>query len=979
MLIVGRHVERTNGEAIDDRHKKEKEKMKTQLPRLTLLVLAGLVACTADEPSSQFPATVPDGGPSTPDEDTSGPYGGIPVTSSVSIRGLHGPVDVVRDRYGMVHIRATSLEDAERVHAFQMARDRTAQLELVRRAATGRLAEVFGSASPAVVDQDITMRTIGLTRVAKEMFANLSGEMRSVVEAYADGVSQFNERVRSGDEALPADLEGFFGVPREAFEPWTPVDVVAVGRYFALNLSYFANDDIARTSFVEATRAVFNAAASDPKFKKRAGMLSDVVRFAPLDPTTILPSAKTASLSTVPDGSSAFEPSLQALENTSAFRSALDSTRELIGGHQVGVTGSNNWAVGPSRTASGNAMLASDPHLLLGAPSQFWALHIKVEAPNPNDDVDVAGVAFSGMPTVVVGFNENIAWGPTTAIYDATDVYDETLSNDGTGVVFRGNTVPFEKVRETIRIQGQDPFEYDVLVVPHHGPVIPTITADHKVAPPSGKALSVRWSGHKATRDLDSIYGLLRAKNVDDANVALSHFDVGGQHWVAIDREGNMLYTSHSLVPKRDPKALAWDPETFTGTIPCLVQPGDGSAEWGAYLDDDQIPHDKNPARGYIATANNDPNGGTLDNNPANDPVYLSCIYDPGFRAARIGELIEKAGHPITLDDMARIQSDARSAMGATVVPSVLAAIERGLAAEKAPGSYPDVAALVTSERWKNAHVADLAALLEAWRDESNFDAATGVNLDDNSFNVSEKEARASRATALFNVWISRMINLTFEDEFAAAGQDVSKLLGQNPIVERRTSLMYLLTTDKTKLKTYDAAMDDSILFDDMNTPVVESRDERILTSLLDSVAFLNDRLGKDWRWGRLHAIRFAAPVPVWSSLTIPPSNDPVFPDGFPRHGDGLNIDVASWVIPKTLDATADFSPRGGASQRLVVEMDPVKGPIARNALPGGNVWDPTSKHFRDDVELWRKNENHPVPFATADVVEAAESRTVFR
>lgn len=943
---------------------------------LAAWLLIGLGACSGDDRTAT-PAPSDGGVDDAPTGGDDGPWGAVPITSQMAIRGLGGPVDVVRDRYGVIHIHATSLEDAARVQGYQLGRDRTAQVELIRRSARGRLAELFGGLSPAVIDQDITMRTLGLARPAADMLATMPAVVRAAIEAYADGLSQFNERVRSGEEPIPVDLTGFFGLSRDAFQPWTAEDVVAVARFQAMGLSYFAPDDLNRSLFLQSLQGAMNPDAQDPRLAKRAGVAADMMNFAPLARATILPVPPSANAR----ATNAARPSLllPTLQNTTPFLTALEQTRELIGGHIVGVTGSNNWAVGPSRSASGNAMLASDPHLRLGAPTMFWTVHLDVDAPDPAERVDVAGVAFPGIPFVIVGFNQDVAWGPTTSIYDASDVYDETLSQDGSGVVFRGNVVPFEKIHETIAIQNGAPLEYDVLVVPHHGPVIPTITPDHKVAPPSGKALSVKWTGLQATRDFEAIFGLLRAKNVDDAQAALANMGTGGQDWVAADKSGNILFSSHTLVPKREKGAFAWDPATFTGTLPCLVQPGDGSAEWtGEYLSDAEIPQTKNPKKGYIVTANNDPLGGSLDGNPANDSTFLGCSFDSGIRAARISERIEGADHPLDLDDMARIQSDARSAMGATLVPGVLAAISRGLAEKTTPGSQPDLSKLVAGDRWKKANVKELASLLERWRDEADFEAAAGINLDDNSLDVDAKEAMASKATALFNVWVSQMLLLTFDDELAAAGIDLSTM-GNNPALDRRISLMHLLSADKTKLATFDAATGDSSLFDDLRTPELESRDDRILTALLDAVDFLDTRFGgSDWRWGRLHRIRFAAPNPTWSNLSIPSPTDPVFPDGFPRHGDGFNVDVSSWVAPAALDAKADYSVVGGASQRLVVEMTP-DGPRARNALPGGNVWDPKDKHFRDDAEFWRKNQNHPVAFTTTEVVEAAESRVRYR
>ena len=157
------------------------------------------------------------------------------------------------------------------------------------------------------------------------------------------------------------------------------------------------------------------------------------------------------------------------------------------------------------------------------------------------------------------------------------------------------------------------------------------------------------------------------------------------------------------------------------------------------------------------------------------------------------------------------------------------------------------------------------------------------------------------------------------------------------------------MTATRLRWPRTSAAAGDSVLFDDMTTAsVVETRDERAVTSLLDAVDFLNTKLGTDrtqWRWGTLHTLRFASLVSLWDSLSIPPIGDSTFPDGFPRHGDGFNIDVAE---PDSLPANlsdATFTYSEGPTQRFVIDLDP-SGPTPFNVLPGGEVWDNASPHF---------------------------------
>jgi penicillin amidase len=188
-----------------------------------------------------------------------------------------------------------------------------------------------------------------------------------------------------------------------------------------------------------------------------------------------------------------------------------------------------------------------------------------------------------------------------------------------------------------------------------------------------------------------------------------------------------------------------------------------------------------------------------------------------------------------------------------------------------------------------------------------------------------------------------------------------------------------MLPTPST-LATYDATLKDSILFDDLGTStLIETRDERILTSLLDALDYLSGALGADqtgWRWGKLHHIRFDTLVSLWPTLSIPPADDTKWPKGFPRHGDGFNIDVGEYAVGAPLASTS-FDYHHGPTQRFVIDMDP-KGPVARNVLPGGEIWDPASPHFADEAERWRRNQNRPMPFLRADVIGAAEAHVVY-
>jgi penicillin amidase len=741
------------------------------MSRVRSLSLLAPVLLAAVAPSCKSSSS--GGPPSAPPPD---PFADIPVTpTKIQIDHLTGPVSVARDAHGTVHIAATTITDALRVEGYQVARDRTVQLELNRRSATGRLAEVLGDASPGLIDQDIAMRTIGLNREGQAMYDALdpSSEARQWLDAYADGISQFSARAQSGEESIPPSMLGF---PRTAFAPWTGADVLAVARLQAWNLAYEGPSDIDNSAFVAAAAPVFAATSSDPLAQKRAGFLADVVRFAPLDATTVLPGFPGATSSmprapvAAPRVGSAFDPGL--------YRAAgawSDATKAVHARYARYHFGSNDWVVAPSLSANGHAMLANDPHLSLSAPATFWAVQVQVTSSDPAQSLSFEGMSFPGLVGIILGFNDHVAWGATDAFFDISDVYAEKLTPDGSAVVWNGQNVALQKAHEEIKVANSPPVEYDVLVVPHHGPIVPTIVNHAVVAPdPTKGALSVRWTGDAVTRDIDAIMGLVRAKTVDDALTALDNFAVGAENWVLADTNGDIGYSSSAIVPLRDKRAFTWSPATMSGTLPCFTLPGDGTAEWTGAVDRKFLPRAKNPSDGYLVTANNDQVGTTVDDDPSNDklpdgtPAYLQCFYDTGLRAGRITRDITGAGHPLSIDDLAAIQADARSNVGPLVLPSILVSLGHAQEEKATPGTHADLTAIVADPRYAAANVAKVVALFTQW--ESSYDTPAGVSLDDGSPSSDPGEIAASEATLLFNAWMVAMERATFADELAKIG-----------------------------------------------------------------------------------------------------------------------------------------------------------------------------------------------------------------
>jgi penicillin amidase len=313
--------------------------------------------------------------------------------------------------------------------------------------------------------------------------------------------------------------------------------------------------------------------------------------------------------------------------------------------------------------------------------------------------------------------------------------------------------------------------------------------------------------------------------------------------------------------------------------------------------------------------------------------------------------------------------------MGSALTPALLDAIDRAEEERKTPGTHPDLTAVVADPLYKSATILTVRGLLDAWGKEADYEAASGIDADTNlpkaASGADAAEVKASQATLLFNTWLVRVLGRTFGDELAKMGITYGR-------EDKAKAFILLVKGDPTQLATFDAATGDSSLWDDLTTPAVESRHERMIRALLDALTTLEALAGPDlamYRWGAYHTVTFDAVVSIFSSLSIPPPSDKTFPHGFPRHGDSFGVDSSDFSFVGLSSAPA-FNYVHGPSQRFVIDMDPA-GPKAFNALPGGNIWDAKSPHFRDEAEYWRRNQAHAVPFLLPDVVAAKESRIV--
>ena len=464
------------------------------------------------------------------------------LEGSVTLSGLKAPVDIVRDRYGVPHIYAGSVEDAYFALGFVHAQDRLWQMEMNRRIGSGRLSEALG---PATLDADKFLRTLGVRRVAEATLKKLDARTRSQLDAYAAGVNAFLAQ-RSGP--LPPE----FLLTGVQPEPWQSADSVAWVKMMAWDLG--ANW---RTELLRLRLAKKLSTAQIGEF------LPPYPGDAPLK-----------------------------IANYAALYRQLDASKlaalALPGLSEDGA--SNNWVVAGSRTASGKPLLANDPHLGLAAPAVWYFAHLS--APG----FDVMGATFPGAPFVTLGRNRHIAWGFTNTGPDVQDLYIERV--DGAGQVLAPQGWQKLATRtETIKVKGQPDVTLTVRTS-RHGPLISDVFKPAADTLPQNFALAFAWTALRDDdRSIQAVGKFASAGNWKEFLAAARDFHSPQQNMVYADTAGNIGFVAPGRVPLRKPE------NDLKGEAPA---PGwDAKYDWAGFIPFEKLPQSYNPAAGEIVTANN--------------------------------------------------------------------------------------------------------------------------------------------------------------------------------------------------------------------------------------------------------------------------------------------------------------------------------------------------------------------------------------
>ncbi len=553
----------------------------------------------------------------------------LPQThGDIRLAGLRAPVEILRDRYGIPHIFAGTLEDASFALGFVHAQDRLWQMEMNRRIASGRLAEIVG---PGALDSDRFLRTLGVRRSAAANLQTLDTETRQLLEAYAAGVNAFI----ASDPVLPPE----FWLTGTRPEPWTPVDSIAWMKMMAWDLGGNWRNELLRMRLAKTVPLA---------------RIHELLPPYPGEPVPVIADLKELYSSMDRDAVRLAEKGGQ--NNISRRKCCSDPLF-----HDNEGLGSNNWVVSGARSASGKPLLANDPHLGLTAPPVWYFAHLS--APGLN----VIGATLPGVPGVILGHNGRIAWGFTNTGPDVQDLYIEKLDAAG-GYLAPEGARAFQVVEETIKVKGAESEQLRVRIS-RHGPVISDVMRTAQELAPRGHVIAFAWTAlADDDRSMQATLKFARAREWEGFLAAARDFHSPQQNIVYADIEGNIGFVAAGRVPHRrfgnDLKGMA-------------PAPGwQAKYDWAGYIPFEQLPRSFNPADGAIVTANH-------RITPPGYPHFISSDWQPPYRAERIQQLLD-ATPKHDVPSFARIQADVVSLAMRELLPKMLATRPRSEGARKA-------------------------------------------------------------------------------------------------------------------------------------------------------------------------------------------------------------------------------------------------------------------------------------------------------
>ena len=835
------------------------------------------------------------------------------IDGELKLAGLDAQVDIYRDQMGVPHIYASTQHDLFFAQGFVHAQDRFWQMDFWRHIGSGRLSEMF---SAGQVETDKFLRTLGWRQTAEQEYQQLSPNAKSIVDAYTEGVNAYLKDHRGTALSLEYAILKLLA-PSYTIEAWTPVHSLTWGKAMAWDLGGNMVDEIAR--------AILSKSLTPAQ-------LAEIFPPYPADYPVIVPAIGENAQQVEaqrPAAAVNFDYSTLDLEQMAANLSALDA----VLGPRSSAIGSNSWVVAGKLTATGQPLLANDMHLAIQMPSIWYENSLHCQPRNAACPFDVIGFSFAGVPGVVAGHNNYLAWGFTNLGPDVQDLFIEKVNPDNPNQYeVNGQWVDFETRTEVINVAGSDPVTITVRLT-RHGPVVSdtfgmlsdAVPADATfvnnyqeiskdgtsnyagaasqtslafkdqagIELPEQYVIALSWTALTPDTPFEALWGFDIAQSWEEFRQAARDWSVPAQNIVYADVDGNIAYQTPGNIPIR---------KQGDGSLP--VPGWNSEYDWTGFIPFEELPYAFNPQSGYIVTANNQAS-------PRDYPYLITSEWDHGQRAARIVELIEAAPGKIDFAYIQQMHADAKSLNAQALVP-VLLSVELD----------PELAAIRDQ-------------YLASWDYQERADSVA--------------------ATLFESFWWGLLAN-TFNDDlpptfWPAGGSrwiEVMRNLVQQPA---------------------------SPWWDDKNTAgKVETRDDIFAVAFSEAVncqACL-DQWGDDlsqWKWGEMHTATFRNQTLGYAGIGL---IENLFNRGPQRTSGGESIiNATSWM------AGYSFEVSWLPSEREIVDLGDLDNSLAVHTTgQSGHAYHP---HYADMIPLWAEVQYAPMWWEQASVIADSEGHLVLR
>lgn len=801
--------------------------------------------------------------------------------SELSVAGLNDTVEVLRDEWGVPHIYASNIHDLFFAQGYTQAQDRWWQMEFYRHTGSGTIQELTGKRD-SLMGTDYFLRVMGFRHIAEQEAASASEELKAILQAFADGVNAYITSHEPNQLAIEYQLLRLSGVSIE-IQPWTAADTLVWAKMMSLDLGSNRSTELL--------------------LSRAQGVLSEemIADWRPgfgfgVKPTIVQPEDIPAMQTVIPTGQTTADAGIVGIN----MQLPDEQLAQLAHATGVGI-GSNNWVAHGSMTKSGMPLMANDMHLGIQMPSIWYEIGLHCQPVSETCPFNAAGFTFATSPMIVAGHNDRISWAYTNVAPDTQDLYvirvnpDDDLQYEWNGE-WRDMTVR----EETLNFgDGADPMTFQVRET-HWGPII----TDSLDGFNNDTVLALRWTALDPGTLTEALYQLNLAQNFDQFRDALRQWDTPAQNIIYADVDGNIGYQTPGNIPIRAPG--------HTGELP--VPGWTDEYKWRGYIPFDYLPTIYNPARGYIATANQalvPPEyynylAAELGNEFGADANYvISRSWAPGYRADRIVNLLEELA-PHNSDTFRQIHGDNYDGSAAEIVP----------------------------------FLADLEINDEILRDALDWLLQWDYQFDMDS----------SHAVLYAHFW-ARLVQNLYDDQLAGIGQAGGT----------EWWATYLLLQDPQ-----------NVWWDDVTTEeLIETRDDILLRSFEEGYRAAVESLGEDrsaWRWGALHTLTYVS-NPLGLS-GIPIIENRVNRGPVEVAGTASAVNSTRYSL-----SSGNFTVNTGPSQRAIYDLSDWDN--SQTITTNGQSGHPDSEHYDDMIDLWRNIEYHPMLWSRARVEAATVQRLV--